>query len=142
MDLSGISDSLNSCDLFGIPKANVSQIPESVFPCIGRSVVAFILHFFLSLYYRNGTHKIPFPPEIWTNEMTQDLRAAYDADLELKLGCKAAGSRDIQVCADFNTAGLRRNKLFYFEDVTSLWFLPYSFPKEQFCLPEPFQTFC
>ena len=46
--------------------------------------------------------------------MTQDLRAAYDADLELKLRCKAAGNRGIQVGAKFNTAGLRRNKLFYF----------------------------
>ena len=49
--------------------------------------------------------------------MTQDLRAAYDADLELKLRCKAAGNRGIQVGAEFNTAGLRRNKLFYFGDV-------------------------
>lgn len=44
--------------------------------------------------------------------MTQDLRAAYDADLELKLRCKAAGNRGIQVGAEFNTAGLRRNKFF------------------------------
>ena len=74
--------------------------------------------------------------------MTQDLRAAYDADLELKLRCKAAGNRGIQVGAEFNTAGLRRNKLFYFGDVASLRFLAYFFPKEQFCLHEPFQTFC
>ena len=114
--VSGIPNSLNS-DLFGIPKAKVSCIPESVCPYPGRSIVAFILHFFLSLHYRNGTHRIPFPPKIWTSEMTQDLRAAYDADLELKLRCKAAGNRGIQVGAEFNTAGLRRNKLFYFGDV-------------------------
>ena len=74
--------------------------------------------------------------------MTQDLRAAYDADLELKLRCKAAGNRGIQVGAEFNTAGLRRNKLFYFGDVASLRFLAYFFSKEQFCLHETFQTFC
>ena len=74
--------------------------------------------------------------------MTQDLRAAYDADLELKLRCKAAGNRGIQVGAEFNTAGLRRNKLFYFGDATSLRFVAYFFPKEQFSLHEPFQTFC
>ena len=140
--VSGIPDSLNSSDLFGIPKAKVPCIPESVCPYIGRSVVAFILHFFLSLHYRNGTHPIPFPPKIWTSEMTQDLRAAYDADLELKLRCKAAGNRGIQVGAKFNTAGLRRNKLFYFGDVASLRSLAYFFPKGQFCLHEPFQTFC
>ena len=140
--VSGIPDSLNSSDLFRISKAKVSRIPESVCPYIGRSVVTFILHFFLSLHYRNGTHSIPFPPKIWTSEMTQDLRAAYDADLELKLRCKAAGNRGIQVGAEFNTAGLRRNKLFYFGDVASLRFLAYFFPKEQFCLHEPFQTFC
>ena len=119
--VSGIPNSLNS-DLFGIPKAKVSCIPESVCPQTGRSIVAFILHFFLSLHYRNGTHRIPFPPKIWTSEMTQDLRAAYDAE--------------------FNTAGLRRNKLFYFGDVASLRFLAYFFSKEQFCLHETFQTFC
>ena len=74
--------------------------------------------------------------------MTQDLRAAYDADLELKLSCTAAGNRGIQVGAKFNKAGLRRNKLFYFRDVGCLRSLAYSFPKEQFCLHEPFQTFC
>ena len=62
--------------------------------------------------------------------MTQDLRAAYDADLEVKLKCTAAGNRGIQVGAEFNTAGLRQNKLFYFGDVASLRFLPYFFPKE------------
>ncbi|CAH3037795.1 unnamed protein product, partial [Porites lobata] len=41
-----------------------------------------------SKYSRNGTHQIPFPPKIWTSEMTQDLRAAYDADLELDVSCK------------------------------------------------------
>ncbi|CAH3166161.1 unnamed protein product [Porites evermanni] len=51
---------------------------------------------FFSKYAWNGTHSIPFPPKIWTSEMTQDLRAAYDADLELKLRCKAAGNRGIQ----------------------------------------------
>ena len=137
--VSGIPDSLNPSDLFGIPKANVSRIPESICSYIGRSVVAFIL---LSLYYRNGTHQIPFPPNIWTSEMTQDLRAAYDADLELKLRCTAAGNRGIQVGAKFSKAGLRRNKLFYFRDVGRLRSLAYSFPKEQFCLHEPFQTFC
>ena len=140
--VSEIPDSLNSSDLFGIPKAKVSRIPESVRPYIGRSVIAFILHFFISLHYRNGTHPIPFPPKIWTSEMTQDLRAAYDADLELKLRCKAAGNRGIQVGAKFNTAGLQRNKLFYFGDVASLRSLAYFFPKEQFCLHEPFHTFC
>ena len=73
--------------------------------------------------------------------MTQDLRAAYDADLELKLGCTAAGNRGIQVGAKFSKAGLRRNKLFYFRDVRRLRSLAYSFPKEQFCLHEPFQIF-
>ena len=45
--------------------------------------------------------------------MTQDLRAAYDADLELKLRCTAAGNRGIQVGAKFNKAGLRRNKSYF-----------------------------
>ena len=49
-------------------------------------------------YHRNGTHQIPFPPKIWTSEMTQDLRAAYDSDLELDVSCKATGTRNIQVC--------------------------------------------
>ena len=39
--------------------------------------------------------------------MTQDLRAAYDADLELKLRCKAAGNRGIQVGAEFKGTGSR-----------------------------------
>ncbi|XP_073239105.1 dopamine beta-hydroxylase-like [Porites lutea] len=49
-----------------------------------------------SKYSQNGTHQIPFPPKIWTSEMTQDLRAAYDADLELGVSCKATGARNIQ----------------------------------------------
>lgn len=30
--------------------------------------------------------------------MTRDLRAAYDADLELDVRCKASAARNIQVC--------------------------------------------
>ena len=136
--VSGIPDSLNPSDLFGIPKAKVSLVPESICSYIGRSVVAFIL---FSLHYRNGTHQIPFPPNIWTSEMTQDLRAAYDADLELKLRCTAAGNRGIQVGAKFSKAGLRRNKLFYFRDVGRLRSLAYSFPKNNFAFTNHFKLF-
>ena len=73
--------------------------------------------------------------------MTQDLRAAYDADLELKLRCTAAGNRGIQVGAKFSKAGLRRNKLFYFRDVGRLRSLAYSFPKNNFAFTNHFKLF-
>ena len=48
---------------------------------------------------RNGTHSLPFPPKIWTGEMTRDLREAYDDNApEIKVKCKGTNNYQIQVC--------------------------------------------
>ena len=62
--------------------------------------ISLILSFYCYFYVRNGTHRLPFPPDVWTNQMTQDLRAAYDVgnSSEIKVKCSGVANKEIQVC--------------------------------------------
>lgn len=57
-----------------------------------------ILSFYCDFDVRNGTHRFPFPTEVWTNRMTQDLRAAYDVrNSEINVKCSGVANKEIQV---------------------------------------------